>query len=259
MWAKLGRAEELLNHLNTEVRAWLNFKPYSGVPTHNAEMTHYAITARVHREPDIVRWSLQVADIVHNLRCALDHMLWAIVVHESLPNDPVGAGADHLQFPIWECPPNSDARRNIRCLSQPVRAAIKFVQPYHAVFTHPLPIHPLILLNDIDNRNKHRLLHLAISSAASGKVRFNYVGNAQNDPEVSIERGEIKDGTELVSATFKIPQPDVTYEFEFRLIIAMMYGTANAAGADRDDYSVMLATLIGEVSNVIGVVVAAAK
>jgi hypothetical protein len=124
---------------------------------------------------------------------------------------------------------------------------------------HPLPIHPLILLNDIDNRNKHRLLHLAISSAASGKVRFNYVGNAQNDPEVSIERGEIKDGTELVSATFKIPQPDVTYEFEFRLIIAMMYGTANAAGADRDDYSVMLATLIGEVSNVIGVVVAAAK
>src|SRR5438309_942863 len=100
MWAKLCRAEELLNRLDAEVETWRKLKPYSCEPTRNQELTHYAITVRVFRKPDIIRWSLQVADIIHNLRCALDHMLWAIVVHESLPNDPVGA--DHLQFPVWK-------------------------------------------------------------------------------------------------------------------------------------------------------------
>jgi hypothetical protein len=257
MWAKLGRAEELLNHLDNEVGTWLKFKPYEGIPTHNKEMTHYAVTLRVHREPDMVRWSLQFADLIHNLRCALDHLLWAIIVHESLPNDPVGA--DHLQFPIWKSPPNSNTRRNIACLSQRVRAAIEFVQPYNAVFAHGLPVHPLILINELDNRNKHRLLYLAMAGAASGRIRFNYMGKFQNDPEVSLEGGEIKDGTELVSATFKIPQPDVTYEFNFSLIIAILYGAKTVCGGDRDDYSALADLLIREVLNVIGVVVSAAQ
>src|ERR1035441_5945672 len=150
--AKIVRAKELFDGLDDEVRAWQDTKPYTFTHEVNAKFTRYSIVAYVHNEPPITHWSLIISDIFHNLRCSLDHLIYAVAVHES-------ADAEGIQFPICDVPLNSNDRRRIKSLSDPVRTAIDLVQPYNRG-NPSLPQPPLAILRDIDNTNKHRLLKL---------------------------------------------------------------------------------------------------
>jgi hypothetical protein len=258
MWAKLGRAEELLNRLNEEVDAWHKFKPYSFPTERNDESTCYKIIARINREPDLVRWSLMISDIFHNLRCVLDHLVWAIILHEN--NGLVPRDAEKVCFPIWDSAPNSNARRGISLLSSEVRTAIDFMQPYNRASRLGTPVHPLSFLRDFDNSNKHRLLYLTMSAVAMAHIRFEYYCQNETDiPKVELTRSEIKDGIPILTATFAIPHPEVKHRFDTSMIIAIMYGKPNAAGADRDDYCALIEGLTQEVRDVIGAVAAVVK
>jgi hypothetical protein len=257
MWAKLDRAEELLNRLDNEVAAWHKVKPYRVVNERNAELTRYSTVVYVDEPPPIVRWSLQISDIIHNLRCSLDHLLWAIVVYESPNHKPVGA--DSLTFPIWEAPPNSVAARNIACLSAGVRTAIEYMQPYNRSPSRGALSHPLTLLRDFDNRNKHRLLQLSTAAVASANMEITFSGDEPDEPTFFLHRGEIKNRTEVIVATFSRPHSHVKYDFRISIIIAMIYEKANAAGADRDGYAALMDVLVNEVIDVIGAVASTVK
>jgi hypothetical protein len=178
------------------------------------------------------------------------------VVYENPIKIP--AGADSLQFPIWKTPPNSDARRNIACLSDPVRAAIDFVQPHNRT-SNILPIHPLILLGNLDNGNKHRLLYLTTAALANANATITYSGQMQDDPTVELHKGEVKDGTEVIKLTFQTSHPQMKYDYGINLIIAIMHESKTATGADRDDYCALIEILIDEVLFVIGSVTAVVK
>jgi hypothetical protein len=252
VYAKLERAEELLLGLDSEVTTWFNTKPYTFSVKVNEEKTRASVFVNVYREPNLVRWSLIIADIFHNVRCSLDHLIWAIAVHETRGTSNVIP--KQLTFPIWDNPPNSDARRNINFLSLSVRTAIESVQP-HQLPPHPtLPFHPLTILRDIDNANKHKLLMLAISSPAEGDVRITWEGTSEQ-PEQVFNLGDIKDGTEIMGVSFRTPQ----LKMECRVIrlvciIAMKYSKSAPSGADRDDYAALIDLTLAETKSVISTV-----
>jgi hypothetical protein len=60
----------------------------------------HSLILRVLKLPALERWSLVAADCVHNLRCALDHLVYAIAVYESGQDPPPNHRG--LQFPIAE-------------------------------------------------------------------------------------------------------------------------------------------------------------
>jgi hypothetical protein len=255
MWAKLDRAKELLLGLDTEVLAWINTAPYGFVTNINENKTCVSIIAKVKGEPaPLVRWSLILADIFHNLRCVLDHMVWAIAIYEDPTLDPLKRY--RLQFPIWCDPPSASDRQRISTLSDPVRTAIDLVQPYRGLPEPVFPMKPLCILSWLENINKHKLLKMAQSCIGAGDVKITWKGTP-DEPKRTIYSGEVKDGTELLSFTFDTPQTDVKCEVaSLRGIVAIIYPKSTPKGTDRDDYAALSDAIIQSITCVINVVTA---
>ncbi len=256
MWLKLGRAEELLNRLNTEVDAWNDSTPYLAWDQWNQDHTAFRVIARLLNDPPLHRWSLMFADFIHNLRCVLDHMIWAIAVHE----DPTLTVADDrgLMFPIWIKPPNADDRKRIKRLSPAVRNAILYMQPHSRTITTGHAVHPLAILGDFDNTNKHKLLKLAKPAVAQThvKVRATFLPG-EKKPQHFIYRGELKGDTEVFRIVFlERPHADAQITYDLGFIIAIIHELTSSTGTDRDDYSSLADILIAEVLTVIGAVCA---
>jgi hypothetical protein len=76
--AKLDRADEHLESIETEVARFLYGKPYEVVGELNEEDRAWYFILRVHREPP-VRLATLIGDTAHNLRSALDHLVWQLV------------------------------------------------------------------------------------------------------------------------------------------------------------------------------------
>ena len=251
---KVERAEALLDGLDKEVKAWHKTKPYGFTTRINEEFTRASIVVKVNRHPPIVRWSLIISDIFHNLRSALDQLLWAVAVQESPTGIPL---FEKITFPIWDDPPNSRQMQRIETLSLRMRTVIESVQPYKGPYPG-LACHPLRMLREIDNTNKHQLLMLATETVAQGSIRLT-VDEVQDSPVIVIYRGEMKDGTEVVTTTFRHPHPKMKYEgVKVSAIIAIMYPEPDASGRDRDDYAVLLGIIVHLVNIIIDTVAAAA-
>jgi hypothetical protein len=109
-------------------------------------------------QPIPVEMSLLAADLVHNARVALDHILARLKDH--FGGDP-GVGS----FPTWQTEDlwqekvvSSGKRSAMHGLDQAAVDLIYAEQPLH----RPRPEEdPLVILNKLDNADKHRLLHQA--------------------------------------------------------------------------------------------------
>lgn len=252
---KIDRAVELLRELDSEVAAWHGTKPYSYYTYVNPEKTRASVIVREHVAPEKIRWSLYVADIIHNLRCALDHAFWAVLQSEFESGIPTNV--ERLSFPVWDSPPIANQRRNYRPVGDKIFAALESVQPYNCP-DERFPVHPLAIIRDIDNANKHKLLFTVMPSIARIQIAVSGLrGNRQYSDE-QLYRGELKEGVEALVTTFFQPQPYVEYKCtEFSSILAVKHPIANRLGQDRDDYASLVDVLIEEVRSTIATLVRA--
>jgi hypothetical protein len=131
------------------------------------------------------------------------------------------------------------------------------VQPYNNPDA-TYPVHPLAIIRDIDNGNKHKLLFTVMPSVA--RIRL-AVSGLRNDPDnqghtETLYRDELKDGVEGVVTTFTRPQPYVKYDCpEFMSIIAVKHPVASRLGQDRDDYAALIDSLTAQVRKTIAALV----
>jgi hypothetical protein len=240
---KIDRALELLHGLDTEVLAWHHTIPAGYHIYIDPEFTRASVTVKEFNPPPIIHWSLIFADIVHNLRCALDHTFWALL-QEQFPSG-ITAEAERLSFPIWDIGPNANLRKNFKPIDRKILAAVESVQPYNKP-TGEFPVHPLAIIRDIDNGNKHRLLFSLVHLVARLDVRVSNLRHPnQNFTHGELYRGEIKNDIEVMATEFQIPEPYMKYEcLQFMSIIAVRHPVANRLGQDRDDYATLVDSLI---------------
>jgi hypothetical protein len=253
LW-KLDRAKELLDELDAEVRAWHDTKPYSFFVYINPEYTRWSIIVNVNNEPPIIRWSLIIADIIHNLKCSLDHTFWALLSNRFPGGVP--KAAQKLSFPIWDGPPNSHQRGSINAAGAILASVVDAVQTYRNPFDG-LPVHPLAIIRDIDNSNKHKLLFTAMASI--GKIDVKVTGLRKQYQDLSfneIYKGEIKDGIDVAWGTFDVSHPNMKCECtQIMAVIAIRHPVADRLGRDRDDYAALIDILIDHVRSVISVLI----
>jgi|SRR5580704_486461 hypothetical protein len=115
---------------------------------------------------DLLLWGVMFGDAIHNLRSALDHLVWQLV----LVNKKRPSGSN--QFPICDTGANywsagwkdgkktpSTRERRLEGVSDAHKALIDEAQPYRARVP-PSAIHALSALRDLSNYDKHRLVHL---------------------------------------------------------------------------------------------------
>jgi hypothetical protein len=227
--AKLGRAKDHIQAVKDEVMSWQDGSPYSIAKESNADFTRWALVMKLMKPPDLLqrnllRWTLIIGDAVNNLRSALDHLVYAIAVHESSSNPPLNE--KQLAFPICDTAEDfKGSARRIKTLTFDVRTAIESVQPYN----RPHPVLPALLaiLRDFNNTDKHKLLRLAYSATSEGQVSWQWEGAPSEQPvptSVEANTGDLKDGTEVLAITLDRPSPNMQCKYDIQIIIALWHG-----------------------------------
>lgn len=196
--AKLERAQEQFHDLIARIQTYDASKPYE-LPRHvNTETGKFWYEFRL-KTPVPIEWSVIVGEMVHNLRSALDHLVWQMIVRDT------GSNPSHLsQFPIFHARSDYKARgeKYIRGVSTKGAAIIESLQPFS---TGHGQADPLWHLCEISNWDKHRRIHLAQVMTQSITIGAGPAPTAV-DGVFAPGIGPIEDGAIIGGGTFVLPE-----------------------------------------------------
>jgi hypothetical protein len=169
--------------------------------TGQGESVTYNLYAIIREEPPR-ELALPFGDAIHNIRSALDHLVFELA-------SPKGRKSRKLQFPIFtdECEFKVRNPPMLKSIKGDERTLIERVQPYIA--TNVPSDDPLAVLGRLSNRDKHRLLIPMV--AALGETR-SWVASDNADIRFTyLARGPVEDGAKIASftATPKDPAEDM--------------------------------------------------
>lgn len=178
--AKLDWAREHIHKFEGEFIPFLNSNPYT--IWRKGHRYRFEIKDQPKNE-----WGLIIGDAVHNMRSAMDHLVW------QLSRQVVDNPSRDIDFPIFATKPTGDAlRKRIKHLPPEARKVIRSLQPYNR--PDKAGDHKLYLLSALDNADKHRSLSIVaygfvLTVQAHDKVfSQTFWGGLDDGDEFSIER-----------------------------------------------------------------------
>jgi len=128
--------------------------------------------------------SALVGDCLHNLRPILDYLVWQMVISNP-PNKPNKRNL----FPICNTHKDFDSQVEGKRLSGIPKSAIEIIkqfQPFNDTY------HPLALLNELYNADKHRDLNFTIAVASDLDISF--IRDGQVFLRTILGNDEVRDG-----------------------------------------------------------------
>jgi hypothetical protein len=203
---KIRRAQVHLSELGNAIEEFVGSKPYESIHDFESEPGHHLARFNIAERPPLW-WSPIIGDVVHNLRSALDHLAWQLVIRNG--RNPESARS---QFPIFTRDPFDlsahdspkeakrarDAWRNqTRGMHRGDIKFLKGLQPYDS--PDPVDEHPLARLNQFSNWDKHREFHFP------GQVFMDYrFGATMKDVRITLlylkPRGEALEDGEVIAS-----------------------------------------------------------
>jgi hypothetical protein len=175
---KLARAKEHFATLDCDLGRYIfDDETYSIRPSQSADRKEHTFFGTLHKEPP-AEWGPLIGDTLHNLRCALDHIVWELA-------DTATRG-NHTMFPVFTCRdeffklrskgskkgqpvPGSGLHKLSGVAADPL-AIIERAQPYNWTGDATHPGEALRILNEIENIDKHRTLHTVAGFTAPEKT-----------------------------------------------------------------------------------------
>jgi hypothetical protein len=235
---KFNRAKEQFDELRSEMDAFFNKepKPHTSAGQFDSEAWEWVEEFQI-LEDTPVRLGVILGDVLHNLRSCLDHIVWQVTLLDGNTPD------DRTQFPIAsksEAQFQTMADERIPGLSQEHRAMVQRVQPYHR--GDEASLHPLSVLADLSNIDKHRIVHPmhSFSDMDAGKVLDEIAGSYQGEGESPaigfwmVERGtRLEHGTPWFRITWKrTEEPPRSVHMSGDLTLGKTFGEMGADAAD---------------------------
>jgi hypothetical protein len=248
-WLKLGRAEEHFSTVKSDLIAWKESQPYIVTKKSDANGSRHSLIIEIKGSPPLDRCSVVSGDCIHNLRAALDNLVYAVAVQES-GADPPPKFMD-LQFPITDTPRGfADKKWRIASLSDRTQTRIERAQPYNRPHTELPPL--LRLLSDFDNTDKHRRLNVVITNVGGGKFSFTPLPDQPIfiPPHVEFLRGAVESGAEIAWFTIHPPQRDVDYHYKASFVVSIAHA-AGPNGHAISELAYILEILIREVKRIV--------
>ena len=194
-WLKIERAEQHAKALFSTIAGWLEDRPYKLSLDVDGGTGEQVCRIHIERTPP-TEWSVVIGEIIHGLRTALDHAVYAL----STPDD--GDPPSGTEFPIFK---DESKFRNtnrpgglwkIRGLSDAAQDVVASVQPFHHSGGEP-ERHLLWVLHQLSNADKHRSLNLVGTALGLGNLSLEADGGVTVKSAEISEDGPVKDGAEL--------------------------------------------------------------
>jgi hypothetical protein len=192
---KLDRAKQQIHSLRSELKAFVQSQPYGLIRQYDAELRTLKFLL-VMKRPYPGGWGVQVGEIAHNFRSALDHLIWELVIHETGAPPTV----TKTQFPIFETEAGYLKRTPefLHGVGGDAKALIESLQPFRTGEGVRSPLWQLLKLSDFD---KHRTLHLAGAKNQAAQLKLS--GLTPHMPvEVSTTIGPLEDGAPFLTVHF---------------------------------------------------------
>lgn len=149
--------------------------------------------------PDYTEAALLLGDVVHNLRTAMDHAMWAVTPERVQVKSPTEVAfplyAQEVKFKKWMSKRES-------WYGQKVFEVLSYAQPFNSVGTGKL--HPLHILQFLSNTDKHRLLNIVAHNQVD-------MGGVTVDPSPpggvrsTVNNGVVQEGSVLARVEFRRP------------------------------------------------------
>lgn len=209
--AKINRAKTHLADFEQGFKSALDTSGYFFRLEPDVEPGWYVL--RIY-DPPVVdpKWLLLVGDCIHNVRSALDHLMYQLVLLDG------GKPTTHTQFPISQQPPTDKNGNRVRIRTDPaitrgdILDTLEEVQPYQAAGTLQGPsTRPednwLWLIHRLDIIDKHRLLLVAIIAAEMTNLSW-AMHPALAGQHFHLIRNPLDDGTPVARFPFQGKPPD---------------------------------------------------
>jgi hypothetical protein len=218
-WLKIQRAKEHFATLQSEISAWMKTEFLRVVKEADAEGRVHRVFVEVINQPPSDRWSLIAGDCVHNLRSALDSLVYGIAIYQTGQNPPKDERV--LQFPIVSSPAAFLKQRyRISSLSTSVQSEIEKTQPYNRPHPEFPPV--LELLNILSNQDKHRMLNVVAAAPNRASIEMVHSPDSRLLSVTAIQT-IIVDKTEILSFTVDPPNPHLDYKCEMIIPVCILH------------------------------------
>jgi hypothetical protein len=156
----------------------------------------------IRKQPD-PRWGVRIGEFLHDLRSALDNLIWQLVLLNG--KEPW----DRNQFPIYSDHAPSVERMNerLRGVRADHRAQIEDLQPYRGPHVHRQIKAALVWLALLSNIDKHRFVHPLLTVLREGDASAEVLDATPGaEAEVVWTAGALSDGDELMR--WRVSKPD---------------------------------------------------
>lgn len=191
--AKIEWSKAHLAALTQAIEDTLKTHPYRFAGEMDPETGKYVLS--VHDLPPTdPTWSLRVGDVVHNLRSALDHLAWQLVILDG------GTPYKKTQFPIRKSPLKdgqpSPTQLQPAISNQAILDALEAVQPYRRPGTESADYRhdALWRLHRLDIIDKHRLLLVVRATLDVGGMWWGWWGEHDHPSKVWLNMAPLSEG-----------------------------------------------------------------
>lgn len=219
--AKLDRADEHRHLLDRELREFHDAEPLALTPPIFDPETQYFVMYGHTLMEAPPRLGAILGDYVNNVRAALDHLVWQLVVLNG------GSPTRKHNFPICSSPAEFESRKEaLKCVASEHHDFIEQLQPYHQ--PQGADQHVLRVLQWLSNVDKHRVVHPVLTftrDADPDQAGFRLVqgqGELQR-PQVNIGADWAR-GEAVVRVRLEPPDPNAQLEWYGQIGVAIVFG-----------------------------------
>jgi hypothetical protein len=203
---KLKRAKCHLAHLENTINDRIDSDVYRFELKRDPKSGKHILSAH-DVDPE---WSLEIGEILFNLRSALDHLAWQLVLLDG-KHEP----GDETQFPIRETPFTKKGQlvgaRIQPAISDPqILHLVDEVQPYYGHDLTPQPFYtsPLWQVNRLNNIDKHRLLLVVLVALDVGQMWW----GGPPTPDFGVCSGPVVEGSPVAWFDFHGEEPPPEFD-----------------------------------------------
>jgi hypothetical protein len=233
VWAKIERADEHAQLLEREVRCFFDrdVQPVTAsVGYFDPESGWHVVYGIVNEHPP-PRLGVILGDLVHNVRSALDHLVWQLVLWNG-ETPKRGSAGSTFPFAMTKSAWKATKKRSLLGVSEKHRAILQQAQPYKGGNGPENTI--TAALRDLSNVDKHQVVHTTLATirdpgAGPHRASFRVVeGDAQIVQE-QVRYGEgFEHGTPLMRARTEPANSGVKVEVDGTIPFDVAFGKRRA-------------------------------
>jgi len=216
----------------------------------NPESGNDVYRIRIDGLPPSLDWGIHIGEIAHNLRSALNHLIYQLALLNSSNKPETVAGDKRLQFPIFLDKGEFETKggKMIKLLKSEHKASIERLQPYNSSSSPHLETidlakwsgrdSPLFWLEEINNADKHRIIQ--VTGIRAGGFGTTYWG--EQPPFIGGTFAILEDGAKFGEAT-----PDVHMNVQITPLIGFANGCDAVVNKPVCALLNMVATTVSEI------------